>query len=172
MALVLVLPASAAAAFDPIVEAKNYSKIYERWNHEVSKPEYQTLLAQQFVKGAAEIAQINLNDPERNPTNLCSTHQEGCAGDVRLYNWGDAGFGIQLPVLWTARNGSTISGHVWATVAGPPQRPGIVITNGSVQAPRSSTSLLRRRWRRRDTWCTTWDPQGQGRSDVFGEEGS
>ena len=39
------------------------------------------------------------------------------------------------PVLFTARNGATLSGHVWATRAGPAQRPGIVITNGSVQAP-------------------------------------
>ena len=37
-------------------------------------------------------------------------------------------------MLFTARDGATISGHVWATVAGPAKRPGIVITNGSVQA--------------------------------------
>jgi hypothetical protein len=36
------------------------------------------------------------------------------------------------PVLFTARDGATLFGHIWATVAGPAKRPGIVITNGSV----------------------------------------
>ena len=48
------------------------------------------------------------------------------------------GYGIVKKVLWTARNGATISGRVWATKAGPAKRPGIVITNGSVQARRAA----------------------------------
>ena len=38
------------------------------------------------------------------------------------------------PVLFTARGGATLSGRVWATVKGPAKRPGVVITDGSVQA--------------------------------------
>jgi hypothetical protein len=42
--------------------------------------------------------------------------------------------GLVKPVLFTARSGATISGHVWAARSGPASRPGIVITNGSVRA--------------------------------------
>ncbi len=59
----------------------------------------------------------------------------GCAGDIRLYDLEERGRGLVRPVLWTARNGSTVSGHVWATREGPAKRPGIVITNGLIQAP-------------------------------------
>ena len=37
---------------------------------------------------------------------------------------GDNGYGLVRPVLFTARDGATISGHVWATVAGPGQAAG------------------------------------------------
>ncbi|MFZ0971824.1 MAG: hypothetical protein WAN22_06335 [Solirubrobacteraceae bacterium] len=65
---------------------------------------------------------------------LCWNLSNGCAGDIRLNNWAANGYGLVRPVLFTARDGATISGHVWATVAGPARRPGIVITDGSVQA--------------------------------------
>ena len=61
----------------------------------------------------------------------------------RFYDWGAKGYGIVEPVLFTARNGATLSGHVWATKAGPAKRPGVVITNGSVQAARAAL-LVRR----------------------------
>ena len=60
----------------------------------------------------------------RDPTgNLCFHHQNGCAGDIRLYDWGADGDGIVEPVLFTQRNGSTLSGHVWMTRSGPAKRP-------------------------------------------------
>src|SRR3954447_18031720 len=52
-----------------------------------------------------------------------------------LYDWGPKGYGLVQPVLFTARDGATIAAHVWATRAGPAKRPGIVITNGCLQAP-------------------------------------
>ena len=58
-------------------------------------------------------------DPEREfETDLCWNGNDGCAGDVRLYDWESNGYGIVQPVLFTARNGATLSGHVWATKAG------------------------------------------------------
>ena len=53
---------------------------------------------------------------------------------MRLYNWTANHYGIVRHVLFTARDGAVLSGHVWATVAGAAERPGVVITNGSVQA--------------------------------------
>ena len=66
------------------------------------------------------------------------------------------------------RNGATLSGHVWATKAGPAKRPGIVITNGSVQATEELYWTRPRCWPRAGYVVLTWDPQGQGRSDTQG----
>jgi hypothetical protein len=78
-----------------------------------------------------------------------SFRNDGCAGDVRLYDWEKNGHGLSRPVLFTARNGAVLPGRVWATKSGPRKRPGIVITNGSVQAPEqlywfAATNLAKR----------------------------
>jgi hypothetical protein len=131
----LVSAAPAAAQFSPDREARNYSKINER-AAEYSTPEYQTQLRRRSAENQAETTRIKAEDPERNfDATLCSTRNDGCAGDVRLYDWELNGHGLSRPVLFTARNGAVISGHVWATRSGPAKRPGIVITDGSVQAP-------------------------------------
>jgi len=134
-AILLVSAAPAAAQFSPDREARNYSKINER-AAEYSTPEYQTQLRRRSAENQAETTRIKAEDPERNfDATLCSTRNDGCAGDVRLYDWELNGHGLSRPVLFTARNGAVISGHVWATRSGPAKRPGIVITDGSVQAP-------------------------------------
>jgi dienelactone hydrolase len=167
--LLALLPAAAQAAFDPAYEAQNYSKINER-QAEYSTPGYQTLLAQKGLEQEQEAASILATDPERNFTgNLCWQHGNGCAGDVRLYDWQQNGHGIVTPVLFTARNGATLSGHVWATRSGPSKRPGIVITNGSVQAPEQLYWFAATTLAKRGYVVLTFDPQGQGRSDTYGE---
>ncbi len=89
----------------------------------------------------------------------------GCAGDVRLYDWN----GIVEPVLFTARNGSTLSGHLWMTAGGPAKRPGVVITNGSVQAPETLYWFAAQTLAKAGYVVMTWDPQGQGMSDTYGD---
>jgi dienelactone hydrolase len=170
-ALAVAAPAM-AADFNPATEASNYSKINERAQYVYGTPEYQALLRERSVEGRTEDAMILATDPERDYSgNLCHTHEDGCAGDVRLWpkHWEEEGHGIAKPVLFTARNGSTLSGVVWATKAGPAIRPGIVITNGSVQAPDvlylwAATTLAKAGF-----VVLTYDPQGQGRSDTYGE---
>src|SRR3954452_2673209 len=168
-ALLLVLAAPAGAQYSPDREAKNYSKIKER-QAEYSTPGYQAELRRRSAENQAETNRIKDSDPERNfDATLCSTHNDGCAGDVRLYDWERNGHGLSRPVLFTARNGAVLSGHVWATRSGPAKRPGVVITNGSIQAPEqlywwAATNLAKRGY-----VVLTFDPQGQGRSDVYGE---
>ena len=109
-------------------------------------------------------------DPERQfMGDLCWNGSDGCAGDVRLYDWGPKGYGIVQPVLFTARNGATLSGHIWATKAGPAKRPGIVITNGSVQANEPLYWFAAQALAKAGYVVMTWDPQGQGLSDARGE---
>jgi dienelactone hydrolase len=170
-ALALAAPAL-AAEFTPSGESQNYAKINERFQYESGTPEYQALLRERGVEGRQEETQILATDPERDFSGgICHSHEDGCAGDVRLWpkHWEAEGHGIVKPVLFTARNGSILSGHVWATRAGPALRPGIVITNGSVQAPEelylwAATTLAKAGY-----IVMTYDPQGQGRSDTYGE---
>src|SRR5437588_759888 len=126
--------AAPAYALDPSVEGKNFSKTQER-SSIFDTPQYQLLLRQVSLQNRAAAMQVQASDRERDfSQNLCQTGEDGCAGEARLYDWGPQGYGLVQPVLFTARNGATISGRVWATRAGPARRPAIVITNGSVQA--------------------------------------
>jgi dienelactone hydrolase len=165
----VVAPGPAGAAtFSPSVEAKNYAITFER------QADYNTLgfqlkmLSVGTLNGAhAEYAQ--LADPGREfVTDLCWSGFNACAGDVSLYDWASKHYGIVRPVLFTARNGATLSGHVWATVAGPAKRPGIVITDGSVQADEQMYWYAAEALAKAGYVVLTFDPQGQGQSDTFG----
>jgi dienelactone hydrolase len=168
LALAAVAP---ALAYDPGAEAQNYAKIGERWSQEQANPEYQQQLHVDRLQGFAELGQIVAGDPERNPVTLCAAHYDGCAGDVRLYDWGEKD-GIVREVLWTNRNGATVSGHLWAPLPadrGTPRRlPGVVITNGSVQAPEEAYWWAAQTLAQHGYVVLTWDPQGQGRTDALG----
>ena len=164
-----LVAAGSAAAYDPVTEGQNLSRTTERAAI-YSSPEGQLLLRGVGLANALASRQAQVADPERVfSANLCAGGEDGCAGDPRLYDWGPKGYGLVEPVLWTARNGATISGHVWATRAGPAQRPGIVITNGSVQADEQMYWYAAQTLAKAGYVVLTWDPQGQGQSDVPGE---
>src|SRR5436190_24386047 len=92
--------AGTASAFDPVYEAKNYSKTQER-SRIVMAPDYQLRLREVSLQNRADAMATAANDPERNfLTNLCATGEDGCAGDVRLYDWGPNGYGLVKPVLF------------------------------------------------------------------------
>ena len=165
----LAVFASAALAFDPAEEAQNYGKGKER-QAIYSTPEYQAKLREVSIENRASAMAQQAADPERNfLAQLCATGEDGCAGDVRLYDWQANGYGIVKKVLFTARNGATLSGHVWATKAGPAKRPGVVITNGSVQAPEQVYWFVAQTLAKNGYVVLTWDPQNQGQSDSRGE---
>ncbi len=159
----------ALAQFNPVVEQQNYSKTEERQTI-YTTPQYQVLLAQVSQQNLQDAMAIQRSDPERQfYTDVCWQEGSGCAGDARLYDWGPAGYGIVRPVLWTARDGATISGHVWATQAGPAKRPAIVLTEGSVQADEALYWYAAQALAKDGYVVLTWDAQGQGRSDTNGE---
>jgi dienelactone hydrolase len=167
---VLVAATPKAHAFDPAVEAQNFSKIEERASI-YATPQYQALLRQVGLQNQSAAVAMAAADPERNYLgfHLCATGEDGCAGDARLYDWEAKGYGLVEPVLFTARSGATISGHVWATRSGPAKRPGIVITNGSVQAPERLYWFVAQTLAKAGYVVLTSDPQGQGQSDERGE---
>ncbi len=170
----LLLGAPSAGAFKPqpftaTYEAQNYSKINER-QRIYDTPAYQALLAQISAQNQSAALAAQAADPGREfATDLCGNGMNGCAGDVRLYDWAKKGYGIVQPVLFTARDGATISGHVWATRAGPAKRPGIVFSNGSVQADEQLYWFVAQTLAKAGYVVLTYDPQGQGQSDTMGE---
>jgi dienelactone hydrolase len=165
-----LLGTAAAQAFNSGLEAKNFAKILERERYITLTPEFQARLAQQNIASQQEDLHIQLTDPARNYlANVCGHRTNECAGDVRFYDWQKEGFGLRTPVLFTARDGATLSGNVWATRAGPKQRPAVVITTGSVQAPETLYWGLAATLAKHGYVVLTYDVQGQGRSDTFGE---
>jgi dienelactone hydrolase len=170
VAAMTLLAASPAYAFDPLVEALNFSKITERQIHLTSKPEFQARMAEQNAQDTVEYPQIVLADPERDFTqHICSHRTFECAGDVRFYDWDRDGHGVVRPVLFTARNGATISGNVWAGDTGPAKRPAVVITTGGL-APETLYWGFAATLARHGYVVLTYEVQGQGRSDTYGEE--
>ncbi len=166
----VIVPATAAGAFSAADEQRNFSKINERFAHEHGQPDYRVELAQRGAEREAELTGYLVADSERNPLgNLCAHKGDGCGGDVRLYDWEKRGYGLSRPVLFTARSGATLSGRVWATRSGPKKRPGIVITTGSVQAPEELYWFAATTLAKRGYVVLTYDVQGQGSSDTFGE---
>src|SRR5690349_5479264 len=163
------IAAPAAQAFDPVVEGKNFSKVEERQTI-YDTPQYQAQLRLISQQNGLAALHAQAADPERLfEGDLCWNGNDGCAGDIRLYDWEAKGYGIVKPVLFTARNGATLSGHVWATKAGPAKRPGIVITNGSEQADEQLYWYAAQALAKDGYVVLTFDPQGQGQSDTQGE---
>jgi dienelactone hydrolase len=172
-AVLLAAPSVADAfvprPFTPATEAENFAKVEERQTI-YNTPQYQVLLRTVSLENAAAAAAEQVNDPQREfLDHVCRSGEDGCAGDARLYRWESGGYGVVQPVYYTARDGATISGHVWATRSGPSLRPGIVITDGSVQADEQLYWYAAQALAKDGYVVLTWDPQGQGQSDTPGE---
>jgi dienelactone hydrolase len=110
---------------------------------------------------------VTVSDPGRRPDPNSCTTVVACTVDPRLEHWAAHG-GIVDPVLFTARSGATLSGHVWATKAGPAQRPAILIINGSVIGYEQGYWYAAQALSRDGYVVLTFDVQGEGMSDQFG----
>jgi dienelactone hydrolase len=168
MSAALAGGAYAEGVFDPAVEQSNYSKLNERFQYVVSAPGYQARLREDGARSTAELAGIRANDPERNPDSVCASYASDCAGDIRVSDWGQNGYGIVHDVLYTNRNGATIPGRIWATRAGPAKRPAIVFGPGGL-APQTVYWFLAASLAKAGYVVLTYDVQGQGRADSRGE---
>lgn len=160
--------APSPAPINPVTEARNYAIVFER-QAVYRTPAYQAKLLQVGTQNAVAAVRAQAHDPGRSMlTTACATGQNACAGDVRLYDWGPKNYGLVQPVLFTARDGASISGHVWATRSGPARRPGVVITPGSVQADEQLYWYAAQALAKDGYVVLTFDAQGQGQSDTLG----
>jgi hypothetical protein len=170
----LALPVAAYATeyeeppttFEPVLQAENFS-ITEQRQKIYDTPEYQAELAARGAKNRLEATEEQAADPGRFfSDDLCYEGENGCAGDVRLYNWEKDGSGLVRKVLFTTRGGATVSARVWET-AGGGRRPGVVITSGSVQADEQMYWYAAQALAKDGYIVMTFDAQGQGQSDTF-----
>ena len=164
----LAASAKEGDAVDPAAEARNFVKQGERLQ-EYSQP---GSLTDQLTQGP-ESAVAGLVEQGKDAgrlfvTDLCWSKSLACGGDPRLSHWQERGFGQVRRVLFTARNGSTMSGHVWATRSGPAKRPLVVITPGSVQATEEMYWWAAQTLAKAGYVVLTRDAQNQGRSDTPG----
>lgn len=109
-----------------------------------------------------------LADQERQPNPNSCTTLVACPMDPRVTTWKARG-GLVSPVLYTSRSGATMSGHIWATKAGQARRPGAVIINGSIAGYDQSYWYLAQSLARAGFVVMSFDVQGEGMSDQFGE---
>jgi dienelactone hydrolase len=107
-------------------------------------------------------------DRERHPDPNSCTLVVLCIVDPRFDGWAERG-GLVSPVLYTSRSGATMSGHVWATAAGPAHRPAIIITNGSIIGYEQGYWFLAQSLAKAGFVVMTFDTQGEGMSDQLGE---
>lgn len=162
-------PRDRATSFNLGVEVKDYSNVLERQATYLS-PANQLQLRTVGQQNALAAVMTELHDPQREfMSDLCWNGYDGCAGDTRLYDWETKGYGIVRPFVFTARNGAQLSGHVWATRSGPAKRPGVVITDGSVQADEQMYWFAAQALAKDGYVVMTFDPQGQGQSDTLGQ---
>ena len=167
-ALCALTAATAARAFDPVVEAQNFSKIEERQTI-YNTAQYQALLRQTGAANFQEAATMQATDPDATSSASTSARPARTAVPATCASTTGSQRRIVKKVLFTARSGATISGRVWATKAGPAKRPGIVITPGSVQAPERLYWFAAQTLAKAGYVALTSDAQGQGQSDERGE---
>jgi predicted alpha/beta hydrolase len=164
-----VLPPGLAIAklVEPRQEQHNYAIGLERaraWE----TPQLQAQVTAAELQYQRARAAALAADPGRQPNPNSCTAVIACPIDPRLGNWTAHG-GIVKPVLFTARDGATLSGHVWATRSGPAKRPGVLFINGSGIGYEQGYWFIAEALARGGFVVMTFDVQGEGMSDQFGQ---
>lgn len=112
-----LVAAAPAHAFDPVREAHNYSKINERFSQQEANSDYQLGELAIGIQNAADLIQRDLGAGGRRLSlTLCASGFNGCAGDIRAYDY-NGSKGVQIPIVFVNRNGAHLEGHVWASFA-------------------------------------------------------
>lgn len=123
-------------------------------------------VVQQLASAPLESGAVSLNLPL---LPLCTTWALPCTGDPFRYPEADAFYENEAevaPVVFYDRDCARLSGRVWKPRDADTDRlPGIVIMNGSVQAPEPLYWWAAQALVRAGYTVLSFDPRGQGRSD-------
>lgn len=153
-------------------ELENFRKTRESAIEEFTSLDFQVRLAEQSILNGLDYELFQVENRFLNYGNLCRQWGETCAGDPFQYPAADpfwTNVGGFTETLFYDRDCARISGRVWYpldTEAGA-DLPGIIITNGSVQAPETLYWWAAQALVEAGYTVMTWDPRGQGRSDTM-----
>jgi dienelactone hydrolase len=162
-AFVLAAPAG-ADPINPVHELRNMQVTQER-HAQFDSPAFVAQVAR--ATSAYQQARYRIDHGRAPDPNGCTTLVI-CAIDPRLTHWRQHG-GIVAPVLYTARSGATLAGNVWATERGPARRPAVLIINGSILGYEQAYWFAAQALARAGFVVMTFDAQGEGMSDQFGQ---
>lgn len=161
-------------------EFRNYAKTQEAPAEQASDPDFMVQWQHRSQRNAASYAERVAAEPGwRSHANLCATWGEQCTGDPALYRDVDSrdfygSTGERRRVAFFDRQGARLSGHLWTPADADPgdDLPGVVITNGSVQAPEPLYWWAAQALVEAGYVVLTYDPRGQGRSDSVTPDGT
>ena len=161
-------------------EAQNFARTTEAPAEELM-PGFQARLLPQSTTNTADFAARSQADPSwlspmsgnTSFTPLCATWAIQCAGDPFRYPGAPGPDGASfyeteaevIPVVFYDQECARLSGRVWKPRSGSGPFPGVVIQNGSVQAPETLYWWAAQALVRSGYMVMTFDPRGQGRSD-------
>lgn len=169
-------------------DAANVAKTTEGPLEQASNPVFLQRWSTQSTLNFADWTLRSVEDPSwlltpslNTPlTPLCSTWSLQCAGDPFRYPEAPGPDGAAfyegeaevIPVVFYDRECARLSGRVWAPRNGLNGLPGIVIENGSIQAPEPLYWWAAQMLVRAGYVVMTFDPRGQGRSDQQTPDGA
>jgi hypothetical protein len=175
-------------------ETTNYARTTEAPTEQLSNPDFETVWNAQALANQNEWTARSLDDPSwlsplsgNSPvTPLSATWGSVAAGDPTRYPVAAGPNGQSfyddeaevVPVVFYDEGCARLSGRVWAPRGwqpGDPRLPGVVIENGSIQATEPLYWWYAQALVRDGYVVMTFDPRGQGRSDMqtpTGEQGS
>lgn len=172
-------------------EAQNFAKVSEAPTEQAANPAFGSRWQQQSIanlqgfgaRAAADPSWLSPTSGNTTNTPVCATWGEQCVGDPFRYAEaagpdGDAFYRDDaevVPVVFYDDGCARLSGRLWRPRRFSGARPGIVIQNGSVQAPETLYWWAAELLVRSGYVVLSFDPRGQGRSDLqtpTGQQGS
>lgn len=130
-------------------------------------------MAQWLMRAQADPSWVSPVSGNTALTPLCATWSQQCVGDPFQYPESSGSTGASFyateaevtPIVFYDQDCARLSGRIWKPRTGTGPFPGIVIQNGSVQAPETAFWWAAQALVRAGYIVMTYDPRGQGRSD-------
>lgn len=163
---------ASADPWSPSLEESTLAKTFETTGGLANRLDELPAIAEKTMDYQRKRAEKLQADPERRPNpNSCSIALTCLINpDVTEDTWRNRGGSVEQ-VLYTSRSGATISGHIWdmPTEADQARKPGVIVNNGSLLAYEESYWYLAQNLASAGYLVFTYDTQGEGMSDQFGE---
>jgi hypothetical protein len=151
-------------------EAANFARLSEAPARQAGDPAFMQRWAEQSAANRVDYENRRLSDPNWSSSeNACASGSTACTGDPYRYPGVDPWYGTVgevTPVNFYDAQGARLSGRVWAPLNPDGSKlPGVVIINGSVQAPETLYWWAAQMLAGNGYVVLSFDPRGQGRSD-------